>query len=133
MLILTLVRVSISPQLWSAAVEKNDRSWMMVLCFLLTTAVGLLSVVAYKLDVLKQLGIIEYKEEISPGELIAGIKQPAIVTAPDVSASASVVAGSSSSSASDKASFPADAVKLQLQYEYRDGEYRLIPAALLQD
>ena len=99
---------------------------MMVLCFLLTTAVGLLSVVAYKLDVLKQLGIIEYKEEISPGELIAGIKQPPLVTAPDISVASSALSGSSRSSAGDKVTVPADAVKLQLQYELRDGEYRLV-------
>jgi hypothetical protein len=80
----------LSLQLWSAAVEKNDRSWMMVLCFLLTTAVGLLSIVAYKLDVLKELGILD-QEEISPGELemIAGPPSSTLVQAPDVSASSS--------------------------------------------
>lgn len=96
-------------QLWSEAVEKNDRSWNMVLCFLLTTAVGLLSIVAYKLDVLKRLGIID-REEISPGELIAGIKQPvsAVATAPDVTG------GSSSPE-----------TVFTLEYELDGGQYRL--------
>jgi len=36
--------------LWMQAVEKNDRSWVMLLCFLLAVAIGLLTVVAYRLD-----------------------------------------------------------------------------------
>lgn len=36
--------------LWARAVERNDRSWVMLACFLLAVAVGLLTVVAYRLD-----------------------------------------------------------------------------------
>jgi hypothetical protein len=36
--------------LWARAVERNDRSWLMLLAFLLTLAIALLSVVAYRLD-----------------------------------------------------------------------------------
>ncbi|KAG1678854.1 hypothetical protein FOA52_003522 [Chlamydomonas sp. UWO 241] len=37
-------------RLWGNAVEKNDRSWLMLLCFLLSVAVGLLSLVEYRID-----------------------------------------------------------------------------------
>jgi hypothetical protein len=42
--------------LWARAVERNDRSWVMLLCFLITVAVGLLAVVAYRLDLLTSMG-----------------------------------------------------------------------------
>jgi hypothetical protein len=86
---------------------------MMVLCFLLTTAVGLLSIVAYKLDVLKQLGILD-QEEISPGELemIVGLPSSTLIQAPDVAVS---------SSAQPEAPLPA----VKLEYQWRDGEYHL--------
>lgn len=85
---------------------------MMVLCFLLTTAVGLLSIVAYKLDVLKQLGILDH-EEISPSELelVVGLPAPPNAQAPDVAASAL-----------DAQPLPA----VKLKYEWRDGEYHLL-------
>lgn len=41
--------------LWMKAVERNDRSWLMLLCFLLAVAVGLLALVAYRLDQLPPL------------------------------------------------------------------------------
>lgn len=36
--------------LWMRAVEKNDRAWVVLLCFLLSVSIGLLSVVAYRLS-----------------------------------------------------------------------------------
>eukprot|EP00879_Flechtneria_rotunda_P007959 GHRR01008338.1.p1 GENE.GHRR01008338.1~~GHRR01008338.1.p1 ORF type:complete len:1287 (+),score=597.52 GHRR01008338.1:548-4408(+) len=35
--------------LWAKTVERNDRSWLMLFCFLLAVAVGLLAVVVYRL------------------------------------------------------------------------------------
>lgn len=36
--------------LWAQTVERNDRSWITLLCFLVAIAIGLLSIVAYRLD-----------------------------------------------------------------------------------
>jgi hypothetical protein len=35
--------------MWAAALERRDRSWVGLLVFLLTVAIGLLAVVAYRL------------------------------------------------------------------------------------
>eukprot|EP00955_Chlamydomonas_euryale_P109460 365937-Chlamydomonas_euryale.AAC.1 len=37
-------------RLWGSAVERNDRSWVKLLCFLLAVAVALLSLVEYRID-----------------------------------------------------------------------------------
>jgi hypothetical protein len=36
--------------LWAKTVERNDRSWLMLLCFLLSVVIGLLSVVAWRIS-----------------------------------------------------------------------------------
>jgi hypothetical protein len=41
--------------LWMKAVERNDRKWLMLAAFLLTVAVGLLTVVAWRLEHLEHL------------------------------------------------------------------------------
>ncbi|KXZ50227.1 hypothetical protein GPECTOR_17g864 [Gonium pectorale] len=41
--------------LWVKAVERNDRKWLMLAAFLLSVAVGLLTVVAWRLEQLEQL------------------------------------------------------------------------------
>jgi hypothetical protein len=42
--------------LWARTVERNDRSWVMLLCFLLSVAIGLLAVVAYRISGLGDSG-----------------------------------------------------------------------------
>ncbi|KAG2425949.1 hypothetical protein HXX76_013322 [Chlamydomonas incerta] len=43
--------------LWMKAVERNDRKWLMLAAFLLSVAVGLLTVVAWRLEQLEQLQV----------------------------------------------------------------------------
>lgn len=42
--------------LWAKTVERNDRSWLMLLCFLLTVVIGLLAVVAYRIANMQNTG-----------------------------------------------------------------------------
>jgi hypothetical protein len=42
--------------LWAKTVERNDRSWIMLLCFLLTVVIGLLAVVAYRIANVQSMG-----------------------------------------------------------------------------
>ena len=43
--------------LWMKAVEKNDRYWTILLCFLITVAVGLLAVVAFRLNIVETVDV----------------------------------------------------------------------------
>jgi hypothetical protein len=51
--------------LWARTVERNDRSWIMLLCFLIAVAVGLLSVVAYRLSHLGPGDGVEAVQEVT--------------------------------------------------------------------
>jgi hypothetical protein len=44
--------------LWAQTVERNDRSWIVLLCCLVGVAIALLSVVAYRLDHLPLMWVL---------------------------------------------------------------------------
>lgn len=59
--------------LWAAAVEKNDRPWLMLLCFLLAVAVGMLVVVALKLQAVEASAGASSAQAAEAGELVLGL------------------------------------------------------------
>lgn len=83
--------------LWRAAVEKNDRSWIMLLCFLMTTAVGLLSLVEYRLDHLPQAvqGVVATGQEVA-GAVQGVVKGGAAAAGAAATAAGAAITGATS-------------------------------------